>query len=66
MLKELDSRVSNGLSVTLLVETEGLHPVIRLQDLRSDLNAEFRVPDSLALDAFRHPFYYLPSEKVAA
>ena len=58
MLRELDHRENDGISVTLSVETDGMIPVISLRDSRDNLELNFTVPDDRALDAFRHPFAY--------
>jgi hypothetical protein len=59
MLRELDTRVSNGLAVQLYWDSDSGEVLISLGDERSDLNEVFPVPAACALDAFAHPFVYL-------
>lgn len=65
MLRELDHRESDGISVTLYVETDTLSPVVGLTDKRTELEAQFAVPADKALDAFQHPFSYMDSVKIS-
>jgi hypothetical protein len=65
MLRELNYRESDGISVTLFVETETMSPVIVLDDIRTVFHASFTVPDDRAMDAFYHPFTYADSVRVS-
>jgi hypothetical protein len=58
MLKELDQRTGDGLTVTLLWDTRFNRTLIQLVDLFTGLNDLFHVPAYAAADAFQHPFSY--------
>jgi hypothetical protein len=59
MLKELESRDGDGISVTLLWDSEFHRTMIRLVDYHAETIETFQVPAFAAADAFDHPFYYL-------
>jgi hypothetical protein len=58
MLRELDQRTGDGVTVTLFWDTTFNRTLIQLADRVSDLNDLFHVPAYAAADAFEHPFYY--------
>jgi hypothetical protein len=58
MLRELDKRTGDGLTVTLLWDTRFNRTLIHLTDSVTDLNDLFHVPAYAAADAFQHPFSY--------
>ena len=60
MLVELDTRHSNGLTVTLEWDRATGQTQIVVHDTRSDGLIAFGVPPASAGDAFRHPFRYAP------
>lgn len=59
MLRELDTRTHDGLTVSLLWEDS--HNVILIDLSHEDMNIDefFPVPNEDAMDAFMHPFTYL-------
>jgi hypothetical protein len=59
MLKELDTRDGDGITVTLFWDNEFHRTMIRLVDYRTETIETFQVPAFAAADAFDHPFYYL-------
>jgi hypothetical protein len=58
MLKELNRRVGDGITVTLYWDDEFNRTMIRLTDDRTETDETFQVPAAAAGDAFDHPFYY--------
>ncbi len=60
MVVELDTRHSDGLTVTLEWDRATGHTQIVVHDIRSDEPIAFGVPPANAADAFRHPFRYAP------
>lgn len=63
---ELDHRSSAHLDVSLLWDREEGTVSIEVSDSRSGTNFTFDVPRERALDAFRHPFAYLPEAVLVA
>lgn len=59
MLKELDSRETDSISVTLLWDSSLNRTMVRLVDSKDGTDETFHVPAQFALDAFAHPFCYL-------
>ena len=64
MLKELNSRTGDGLSVTLYWDSTFDRTLIRLLDDRTETDEMFQVPAPAAADAFNHPFCYLDAPAV--
>ncbi len=60
MLRELARRDESGLLVRLVWDLERGQAVIRYRDRRSGDAFAADVPNSRALDAFRHPNVYRP------
>jgi YD repeat-containing protein len=58
-VRELDSRRSDGIEVTLLWNPEGQRVSVAVNDERSGESIEFPVARQDALTAFRHPYAYL-------
>lgn len=61
-VEELMHRDANGLSVTLFINLDTQTPFIRIDDVESGLNRSFAVPKESAMDAFEHPFIFLPMD----
>jgi len=58
MARELDSRESDGLEVSLVWYPAEDAIAVKVLDLRTGERFEFPVPSSQARDAFDHPFAY--------
>jgi YD repeat-containing protein len=61
MLRELDTRTGDGITVTLYWDSASERTTIHLVDERTETDETFQIPASTAADAFEHPFYYLAS-----
>lgn len=59
MLRELNYRENDGVSVGLSWESESGEVVVFLEDARTGFHKTFSVPPESAMDAFDHPFCYL-------
>ena len=61
-VRELAHRVGDGLEVQLLWKAAKLGEVVilHLSDEKSGFDAQVEVPRDKALDAFHHPFLYVP------
>lgn len=59
MLREMNYREIDGVTVGLMFDTDTRQVVIFLSDVRTNLQATFPVPPECAMDAFNHPFFYL-------
>ena len=60
VLRELDSRTSSGMTVSLGWDSEAPNVVvIKLADASTNTHASFVVPGERAKDAFDHPYMYL-------
>jgi len=60
MFVELDTRESDGLTISLEWDREtGLTQLV-VNDVRGETEMTFSVPQARAADAFRHPFRYAP------
>jgi hypothetical protein len=62
--RELAHRVTNTIEVTLLWRQPDNMVTLRLAELATGIEFEFGVRPEDALDAFNHPFAYLPSPTV--
>ena len=60
MFVELETRQSDGLTVSLEWEPETGKTHIVVEDARDDCQIVVAVPGACAGDAFRHPFRYAP------
>ena len=58
--KELAHRTGDGLDVTLVWYPESDSVAVRVTDTRTGDSHEAVAPRESALDAFEHPFAYLP------
>jgi len=58
--RELAHRVSGGLEITLYWRPHDDVVSIAVYQLATEETISFRVPSDRALDAFQHPFVYLP------
>lgn len=58
MIRELDHRGSDGVSVTLLWDTQTNRVFVSVVDERHGVPVEFAVRGGDALDAFHHPYAY--------
>jgi hypothetical protein len=64
MKRELDSRVSEGIEVRLLWDSEDGRVLVSVADARTGEVLEIDVPDhARALDVFRHPYAYSAGAK---
>ena len=61
MLRELDTRRGDGITVTLYWDSTSERTLIRLVDERTETDETFPIPAPTAADAFEHPFYYFAS-----
>lgn len=59
MLRELNNRNNDGISVTLLWDDNSDQCFIEIEDMRSDSVETFGIDNECAADAFSHPFAYL-------
>lgn len=59
MLRELDNRNSDGISVSLLWDEDSGETFVEIEDCRNDSVATFAVPGDEAREAFEHPYPYL-------
>jgi hypothetical protein len=59
--RELTSRVSGGIEVTLYWSARDDSTSIELWQAATDETLTFPIPPEQALDAFYHPFAYLPA-----
>ena len=59
-IRELDRRRGDGLEVALLWESRTDRVFVSIVDHRRDVVLEVSVDPADALDAFRHPFAYVP------
>jgi hypothetical protein len=57
---ELDTRETDGLTISLEWDRETGTTQVVVQDLRAASNIVFPVPQARAGDAFRYPFRYAP------
>ena len=64
MYKELDSRMSNEIEVSLLWSPSDDRVVVRVTDARFEEELEIPVAPSDALDAFHHPYAYAAKRRV--
>jgi hypothetical protein len=55
---ELDTRTADGITVTLLWARGDERVLLRVDDARTGVRFELRVPGRDAAEAFRHPFAY--------
>ena len=60
MFVELDTRETDGLTISLEWDRDTDTTQIVLTDLRASSQIAFPVPRRRAGDAFRHPFTYAP------
>jgi len=60
-MRELDARDSDGVEVRLLWHPTGNRILVHVIDSRTDDMFVVHVSSADALDAFRHPFAYIPS-----
>jgi hypothetical protein len=59
MTRELDSRLSDGIDVRLLWNSENGHVSVAVSDTKTGEAFELHVPDGArALDVFHHPYAY--------
>jgi hypothetical protein len=58
-IRELDSRNSNGIEVTLLWDSVSGETFVSVSDLTNDSEEMFPVAAADARDAFMHPYAYL-------
>jgi hypothetical protein len=56
-IRELDHRASDGIEVRLLWNAETKDVLVSVLE-RDGVSFEFRVPPTVALDAFHHPYAY--------
>ncbi len=59
-IRELDRRIGDGLEVALLWDAQTDQVFVSIVDRRRDVVLEVSVDPADALDAFRHPFAYVP------
>jgi YD repeat-containing protein len=64
MLRELDTRAGDGITITLYWDSFSRRTIIHLLDKRTEIDATFQVPHQAAADAFEHPFCYLASTSI--
>jgi hypothetical protein len=64
--RELAHRASNGIDVSLFWDKVGDTLTLEIYDSKSDEFFEVEVPRDRALDAFHHPFAYVPDYSAAA
>jgi hypothetical protein len=57
-VRELDARTVDGITVALLWRSGDVDVVVRVDDARTGVRFELRVPGCDALEAFHHPFAY--------
>jgi hypothetical protein len=62
--RELTSRENDGLEVSLLWSRSTNRVKVSVADLDSDQEFEFDVPSANALDAFEHPFAFVPTRRL--
>jgi len=60
-LRELAYRANDGIEVWLYWEKVGDELTLELYDAKGDEFFRVEVPKDRAMDAFRHPFVYLPA-----
>lgn len=66
-VRELDSRISDGVRIRLLWKADGGQVWVSVVDKRSGTRMRIPVgPEDRALDVFRHPFAYAALHGVAA
>lgn len=58
--RELAHRVTSDVEVTLLWRKRDNFVTLRLVEVATGIEFEFGVPPENALDAFKHPYAYLP------
>ena len=58
-IRELDHRHGDGISVSLLWNSQTNDVLVAVHDERADESFELRVAPADALDAFHHPYAYL-------
>jgi hypothetical protein len=63
-VRELAHRVGTGIEVSLLWRRVDNSIALRLVELATGVEFELRVPPGEALDAFYHPYAYLPVHAV--
>jgi hypothetical protein len=57
---ELDTRQTDGLTISLEWDRDTGMTQVVVEDVRAASHIAFRVPQMRAADAFRHPFRYAP------
>ena len=60
MFVELDTRHTDGLTVSLEWDRDTGDTQVVVYDSRAAIEVAFGIPGAQAADAFRHPFRYLP------
>jgi hypothetical protein len=60
MFVELDTRQTDGLTVSLEWDRDTGATQIVVEDARDASAVVFEIPSGSAADAFRHPFRYVP------
>ena len=65
-IRELDQRTSDGITVTLLWNTETDRVFVSVVEERHGVSFEFAVPAADAADAFHHPYAYGPPDEALA
>jgi hypothetical protein len=58
VIRELDQRTNDGITVTLLWNTETNRVFVSVDEQRPGVSFDFAIPAADAADAFRHPFAY--------
>jgi hypothetical protein len=64
--RELAHRVTSDIEVSLLWRQLDNSLTLRLAEIGSGIEFEFGVRPEDALDAFHHPYAYLPTPKIAS
>jgi hypothetical protein len=64
MLKELDTRISNEIEVSLLWSSADNRVLVRVYDASTEEELELEVDPAHALDAFHHPYAYAARRRV--
>lgn len=62
VIRELDHRASDGISVTMLWNAETNRVLIRVAEESQGASFEFVVAGPDAADAFHHPYAYAPRD----
>jgi hypothetical protein len=58
VIRELDQRTNDGITVTLVWNTETNRVFVSVVEQRLGVSFDFAVPAAEAADAFRHPYAY--------